>query len=164
MKRIVFVGAGNISQAVIEGLIEGGHSRKNLLYIDRNKSNSARLDKLKIKKYSINNVRSSDIFILAVKPKDALSAYAEICSLLKKPKIITLVAGIKSKKYLSDLVIKKKYSCFLKNLSVQDSGMAFLFAQTMSFRTIQPLSIQPIAKRCGISSKHLFGTSVDFCC
>ena len=32
MKRVIFVGAGNISQAIVEGLIESGHSRKNLFY------------------------------------------------------------------------------------------------------------------------------------
>ena len=124
MKRVVFVGAGNISQAIIEGLIKGGHSRKNLLYIDRNKSNSAKLEKLKIKKYSINSLQSSDIFILAVKPKDALNAYAEICSLIKKPKIISLVAGIKSKKYLSQFanvelmrVMPNTSSRFLKGIT-----------------------------------------------
>ena len=72
MKRVVFVGAGNISQAIIEGLIKAGIVEKIYSYIDRNKSNSAKLEKLKIKKYSINSVQSSDIFILAVKPKDAL--------------------------------------------------------------------------------------------
>ncbi len=43
-----------------------------------------------------------------------------------------------------------------ENLSVQLSGIPFLFAQIISFRIIQPLSMQPIANRCGISNKHLF--------
>ena len=101
MKRLVFFGAGSISQAVIDGLIESGYSKENISYVDRNKSNSLKLNKQKIKKYSTEDAKSSDIFVLAVKPKDALAAYAEICSFVKKPKIVSLVAGLKSKKYLS---------------------------------------------------------------
>jgi pyrroline-5-carboxylate reductase len=40
MKRLVFFGAGNISQAIIDGLIDGGYSKENIAYVDRNKSNS----------------------------------------------------------------------------------------------------------------------------
>ena len=101
MKRLVFFGAGNISQAIIGGLIDGGYSKDNIAYVDRNKSNSLKLKKQQIKKYSTKNAESSDIFVLAVKPKDALAAYAEVCSLVKKPKIVSLVAGLKSRKYLS---------------------------------------------------------------
>jgi pyrroline-5-carboxylate reductase len=101
MKRLVFFGAGSISQAVIDGLIESGYSKENISYVDRNKSNSLKLNKQKIKKYSTEDAKYSDIFVLAVKPKDALAAYAEICSFVKKPKIVSLVAGLKSKKYLS---------------------------------------------------------------
>ena len=101
MKRLVFFGAGNISQAIIGGLIDGGYSKDNIAYVDRNKSNSLKLKKQQVKKYSTKNAESSDIFVLAVKPKDALAAYAEVCSLVKKPKIVSLVAGLKSRKYLS---------------------------------------------------------------
>ena len=46
-------------------------------------------------------LNSKSIIFLGVKPKDAMSAYIEICSVIKKPKIVSLVAGIKSNKYLS---------------------------------------------------------------
>jgi pyrroline-5-carboxylate reductase len=101
MKKLVFFGAGNISQAVIDGLIKSGYSKENISYVDRNKFNSLKLKKLKIKKYSTQKAKSSDIFVLAVKPKDALGAYDEICSLVTKPKIVSLIAGLKSRKYLS---------------------------------------------------------------
>ena len=101
MKRLIFVGAGNISQAIIDGLINSGYNKKNISYIDRNKSNSLKLQKQQIKKYSPESAKLSDIFILAVKPKDALEAYSEICSFVNKPKVVSLVAGLKSKKYLS---------------------------------------------------------------
>ena len=34
--------------------------------------------------------------------KDAMNAYTEICAEVEKPKIVSLVAGIKSNKYLSE--------------------------------------------------------------
>ena len=74
MKKLVFFGAGNISQAIIDGLIKSGYSKEYISYVDRNKSNSLKLRKQRIKKYSTENAKSSDIFILAVKPKDALGA------------------------------------------------------------------------------------------
>ena len=101
MKKLVFFGAGNISQAIIDGLIKSGYSKEYISYVDRNKSNSLKLRKQRIKKYSTENAKSSDIFILAVKPKDALGAYDKICTLVKKPKIVSLVAGLRSSKYLS---------------------------------------------------------------
>ncbi len=38
---------------------------------------------------------------MAVKPKDALMAFQEICDSHKNPKVVSLVAGIKSKQYFS---------------------------------------------------------------
>ena len=101
MKRLIFFGAGNISQAVISGLVNSGYSKKDIFYIDRNQANSLKLKKLKIKRLELSSSQPSDIFILAVKPKDAIGAYTEICAFVKRPKIIALVAGIKSKKYLA---------------------------------------------------------------
>ena len=49
MKRLVFFGAGNISQAIIGGLIDGGYSKDNIAYVDRNKSNSLKLKKQQVK-------------------------------------------------------------------------------------------------------------------
>ena len=47
-------------------------------------------------------IDTKSIIFLGVKPKDAMNAYAEICAVVKKPKIVSLVAGIKSNKYLSE--------------------------------------------------------------
>ncbi len=100
MKKILFYGAGNISQALIMGLLSSGFNKNNIEYIDRNLSNQKNLKKLKIKKAEQKNISKIDVFVLAVKPKDALEAYNEIIELQDKPKIISLVAGIKTQKYL----------------------------------------------------------------
>jgi len=39
MKKIVFFGAGNITQSIILGLISSGHNKENILFIDRNRKN-----------------------------------------------------------------------------------------------------------------------------
>ena len=101
MKKIVFYGSGNISQALISGLISSGYKKSFIEFIDRNKINSRKTKKLGAPKTNLKAIDSKSIIFLGVKPKDAMSAYIEICSVIKKPKIVSLVAGIKSNKYLS---------------------------------------------------------------
>ena len=100
MKNIAFYGAGNISTSIITGLIYSGFNSKNIFYIDRNPKNHSYLRKLKTRNLESNQNQEIDLFILAVKPKDAFEAYKEILEKYKKPKIVSLVAGIKSKKYI----------------------------------------------------------------
>ena len=103
MKNIVFYGGGNISQAVIEGLIFSGFSPKNIFFVDRNIRNQNKLKKLKIRSFKSNQKDKIDLFILAVKPKDAIEAYKEIVNIWNSTrnrfKVISFVAGIKLKKY-----------------------------------------------------------------
>ena len=100
MKNIVLFGGGNISQAIIEGLIKSGYKRNKIFYVDRNIKNQKKLSKLRIKNFKKYRSEKIDLFILAVKPKDALRAYREIIENYKGQKIISFVAGIQSKKYL----------------------------------------------------------------
>ena len=101
MKNIAFYGGGNISQAMIEGLIYSGFSHKNIFFIDRNAKNQNKLKKLKVRSLKSDQKVNIDLFFLAVKPKDAIEAYKEIIADFKNPKIVSLVAGIKTKKYIS---------------------------------------------------------------
>ena len=117
MKKIVFFGAGNIAQSIILGLISSGYEKENILFIDRNRSNQNILKKLGIKKYTNSYEDEIDLFIIAVKPKDALKAYKEICNSHKKPKVISLVAGIKSKKYF----IKSNNAQFIRVMPTTSS-------------------------------------------
>jgi len=100
MKNIVFYGGGNIAQAVAEGLIKSGYKKNNIFYVDRNSKNKQKLKKLQINSLKDGNLSKTDLFILAVKPKDAINAYKEILERHRNPKVISFVAGIKSKKYL----------------------------------------------------------------
>ena len=95
MKNILFFGGGNIAQALISGLLLYGVNNKNIFFIDRNPLNQKKLDNLKVK--SLKKSGSDiDLIILSVKPKDAIKAYKEILNDYKNPKIVSLVAGIKS--------------------------------------------------------------------
>ena len=114
MRNIVFFGGGNITQAIIKGLIKGGFERNNIFYIDRNNKNQKILSKLKIKNLKNHRSAKIDLFILAVKPKDALIAYCEILKNYKNPKIVSFVAGIESKKYLN-IMDKYKAKEYIEN-------------------------------------------------
>ena len=50
MKKIVFYGSGNISQALIAGLISAGFNKNLIEFIDRNDTNSRKTKKLGAKK------------------------------------------------------------------------------------------------------------------
>ena len=100
MNRILFYGGGNIAQAIISGLLSSGLGKSSIFYLDRNETNQLKLKKLGIKKYAASN-GAIDLIVLCVKPKDALDAYKAIAEDFPNPKVISLVAGIGSRKYLS---------------------------------------------------------------
>ena len=50
MKKIVFFGAGNISQSIILGLIAKGYKKKDILYVERKKENQKKKKKVGIRK------------------------------------------------------------------------------------------------------------------
>ena len=134
MKKILFYGAGNISQALIMGLLSSGFNKNNIEYIDRNLSNQKNLKKLKIKKAEQKNISKIDVFVLAVKPKDALEAYNEIIQLQDKPKIISLVAGIKTQKYLESNNIATLMRAMPNTSSRFCQGITALFNKSFSER------------------------------
>jgi len=134
VKKILFYGAGNISQALIMGLLSSGFNKNNIEYIDRNLSNQKNLKKLKIKKAEQKNISKIDVFVLAVKPKDALEAYNEIIQLQDKPKIISLVAGIKTQKYLKSNNIATLMRAMPNTSSRFCQGITALFNKSFSDR------------------------------
>ena len=147
MKNIAFFGGGNISQALIEGLIYSGFSSKNIFFIDRNIKNQNKLKKLKVQNLK-NKKANIDLFILAVKPKDAIEAYKKIISEFKNPKIVSLVAGIKSKKY-TDLDQDVEFLRAMPNTSSRFSlGITALY--NSSFKKTNLSKVTTLLKRVGI--------------
>lgn len=102
-KRICFVGAGAMAEAVIRGLIETGRTARDQVAAV-NHQNRARLGELK-QKYGIRvaespaerteAIRDADIVVLAMKPKDAGAALAEIGPLISKEQlVVSVIAGL----------------------------------------------------------------------
>tara|TARA_B100000575_G_scaffold48904_1_gene35913 strand:- start:310 stop:1098 length:789 start_codon:yes stop_codon:yes gene_type:complete len=146
VKNILFYGGGNIAQSVIEGLIKSGFSKKNIYFIDRNLSNQKKLKKLKIRKFA-GDANEIDFFILCVKPKDALDAYEKITSMKNNPKIVSFVAGIKSKRYLK-LNKNVKFLRAMPNTSSRfDLGITALF--NYSFQKTDMAYIKGLFKKFG---------------
>lgn len=159
MRNIVFFGGGNITQAIIKGLVKGGFERNNIFYIDRNNKNQKILSKLKIKNLKNHRSAKIDLFILAVKPKDALIAYCEILKNYKNPKIVSFVAGIESKKYLN---INKNLQ-FLRAMpntsSEFNQGITAVF--NLSFKKDNLKKVISLLKKVGIILELKKETEID---
>jgi pyrroline-5-carboxylate reductase len=95
-QKIGFLGAGNMAQAMIRGLIEGGIPSKNIYATNRS---PGKLHKL-AEQYQISPMENNgelvdlcDIVILAVKPQDALAALEPIGRSFDDQKILISVAA-----------------------------------------------------------------------
>lgn len=101
-QKIGFLGAGNMAQAMIKGLLEGGIPAKNIYAANRTEG---KLIKLK-EQYQINTfvnneelIDTCDIIILAVKPQDLLTALEPVGRAFDEHKIvISVAAGIRMEK------------------------------------------------------------------
>jgi pyrroline-5-carboxylate reductase len=99
--KICFLGCGNIAQAIIDGLLKSGVQPSHIACIERNEQrvNSLKTQDLQI--IELENLASLDfeLIVLAVKPKDALSAAKSIFKHLPTAIILSVVAGIGIEKY-----------------------------------------------------------------
>ena len=99
MEKIVFIGGGNIAEAILKGLLGAGYQSENIRVSDPSKDVRDNLHRL----YSIvvetdNNRAASwaDLIILAVKPGVLDSACSEIAKIVGKKLVISVAAGIPS--------------------------------------------------------------------
>lgn len=99
-KRLVFLGAGSLAEAIISGIIKSGIISFEDIYVT-NKSNLKRLKYLEEEyrvQYSTNKealAKEADIIVLAMKPKDATASIDSIKSYLTKDQlIISVIAGL----------------------------------------------------------------------
>ncbi len=98
-QKIGFLGAGNMAQAMIKGLIEGGLPAKNIYATNRSEGKLLKVAET----YKINPVMNNeelieicDVIILAVKPQDLLNALEPITRSFDPMKIvISVAAGIR---------------------------------------------------------------------
>lgn len=107
-QKIGFLGAGNMAQAIIKGMLESGITTSNqIMATNRTPGKLQKLaDQYQIQSFDTNEslVENSDIVVLAVKPQDLLAAIEPIASSFHDDQIvISLAAGIPMKtleKYL----------------------------------------------------------------
>lgn len=100
MKKLVFIGAGSMAEAIMSGIIENKLIDREQIWIT-NRNNQQKLDHLK-KTYGVNGsynyeelFTDADAVILAMKPKDAVSAIGEVKSFLNKEiLVISVLAGV----------------------------------------------------------------------
>ena len=99
--KICFLGCGNIAQAIIDGLLKSGIAPSNIACIERNEQRVESLRAQDLQIIELENLASGDfdLIILAVKPKDALSAEQNISKMAPNTVILSVVAGIGIEKY-----------------------------------------------------------------
>ena len=99
--KICFLGCGNIAQAIIDGLLKNGMQPSNIACIERNEQRMRSLKAQDLQIIELENLASLDfdLIVLAVKPKDALSAEQSIFKLAPTAIILSVVAGIGIEKY-----------------------------------------------------------------
>ncbi|WP_409301531.1 pyrroline-5-carboxylate reductase [Peribacillus sp. SCS-155] len=112
MKKIAFIGAGSMAEAIISGLITGGVVTPSQIYV-RNRNNQDRLAKLK-RQYKINIctaldelLEGADVVLLAVKPKDVLAAMNTIHPYIQEHMLFISVAAGVSTKSLEEVLQKE---------------------------------------------------------
>jgi len=120
MARIGFVGFGNMGRAIAEGLQRAGFSKSDFNITVRSKR-----EELKREGYRVlplkENVKNSNILILAVKPKDLKRVLEEIGNKenLKGKLIVTVAAGVPLKEYKRFLGESAKVIRTMPNLNVK---------------------------------------------
>lgn len=99
MQNIVFIGAGSIAEALIQGWINEKVVEPQKIYVS-NRSNTERLQFL-CDKYGVNILpdkqflKQADLIILAMKPKDVQTAMQDIHNyILPETAILSVLAGI----------------------------------------------------------------------
>ncbi|SOC36001.1 pyrroline-5-carboxylate reductase [Ureibacillus acetophenoni] len=133
MQKIVFVGAGAMAEAIIQGWIEQEVIEANNIYVT-NRSNFERLDYLSTK-YNVEVLQNkdqlidADLIVLVVKPKDGKSAMKAIKPYIaENTPILTVMAGI-AMDTVSDILGKRSIARVMPNTSatigMSASGIAF---------------------------------------
>lgn len=109
-KTIGFIGAGNISEAIIKGMLSAKLAPPSrVIASDKDSSKLASLaEKYEIRVMSANSsvVKDSDVVVMAIKPSDMEEALLETAKDFDKRKLLISVAAGKRTKYMEDALIR----------------------------------------------------------
>ena len=98
--NIVFIGGGNMGQALVTGLLDSGWTADNISIVDNDHAMSKKLNetfpRCHVYTQSEAALNIADIVVLAVKPQVMQSACEQIAAdcQIKRPLIISIAAGI----------------------------------------------------------------------
>lgn len=100
MKKLAFIGAGSMAEAMISGIVESKLLSGEQIWVT-NRSNQEKLDNLH-EKYGVNGtynlqelLEDADAVILAMKPKEAATGISQIKSYLtENTMLISVLAGV----------------------------------------------------------------------
>ncbi|WP_410656765.1 pyrroline-5-carboxylate reductase [Amycolatopsis sp. lyj-112] len=102
MSVIAVLGAGKIGEALLSGLLHGGHSPGDLLFTERYPARVAELTE----RYGVHGVsvadaaRRADVLVVAVKPQDIEPVLDELAPLLgEQSLVVSLCAGLPTALY-----------------------------------------------------------------
>ncbi len=109
-KKICFLGSGNITEAIISGLIYSNKKiRKNIISTDIRKERLEYISKkfgVNIISDNINAIRNSDIIIIAVKPQQIEDLLKEISGKIQPSQLVISVAAGITTKYIEKFLDK----------------------------------------------------------
>lgn len=132
VKNITFIGSGNMSEAILHGLLKVGYSPQHCTMTGRT---LARLERFNPHRVNISTdnaqaVKNADIVILAVKPFQAIEAMASIqATLPKQTLVISVMAGVRWDKISQALNSHQRIVCAMPNTAVWvQAGMTGLFS------------------------------------
>lgn len=130
MTKLAFMGAGNIAQAIIGGLIENDFDPKDIWAADPSET---QLNKLKLKQVNTTSdnliaVSNADIIIISVKPDVVESLAREVSSMASGKLFISVAAGVTSRSLVSWLGCPAVIRCMPNTPALIQKGMTGLFA------------------------------------
>lgn len=109
VKKVSFIGAGSMAEAIIEGIIHNNFLKSEQIFVS-NKANDQRLNELK-DKYKIictrdkqEIIEDADIIIFATKPNDIKNAILDLKDLIHLDQLIMSVAAGVSTSYMTLLI------------------------------------------------------------
>lgn len=132
MIRLAFMGAGNMAQAIIGGLLENGFDAADIWAADPVESQLAKLKSLGINTTTDNldATAHADVIIISVKPDIVEPLAREIAPVAAGKLIISVAAGITSGSLSSWLENPSVVRCMPNTPSLVRKGMTGLFASS----------------------------------
>lgn len=130
MTKLAFMGAGNIAQAIIGGLIEGGFDPGDIWATDLTEMQLAKVKEKRVNTTTDNliAIAQADVIIISVKPDVVEPLATQISSMATGKLFISVAAGITTRSLVSWLGCPTIIRCMPNTPALIRKGMTGLFA------------------------------------